>query len=58
MFILVQYFQSHMFSKGDLCLWVSLSEQAKQQTLCSSINVFYLFLFSTVAPSGTPQGSS
>lgn len=27
----------------SLCLWLSLSKQAKQQTFCFHINVFYLF---------------
>lgn len=43
MFSWVQYFQSHVFSVSSLPLWVSPSEQAKQQTFCFSINVFYLF---------------
>lgn len=43
MFSWVHYFQSHVFSISSLPLRVSLSEQAKQQTFCFSINVFYLF---------------
>lgn len=77
MFSWVQYFQPQCSTKAhkdtttllsrSLCLWLSLSMWAKQQTFCFRINVFYLFWELHISsspphrclnPSGASQGSS